>query len=91
MVRAEGRLRGETCSDSGEVSKEEVVSRGCVKAVIGASKVRTLSCRDERSLGVRVAEESVVVVAVVEWGSQVEVEASRASKSISKGAWLTAE
>ena len=90
MVRAEGRLWEETCSGcSVERSKDAVVSKGCVKAAIGESKGIALSCRVEKSTGVRVAEESVVVVAVVELELQVDVEASRASKSISKEAWLT--
>lgn len=79
MVRAEGRLwEGETCSSSVERSNDVVVSKGCVSKVM-------VSCRVEKSTGVRVAEEeSVVVVAVVEFEeSQADVAASRASKSIS--------
>jgi hypothetical protein len=79
MVRAEGRLwEEETCSNSVERSNGADVSKGWASKLMG-------SCRVEKSTGVRVAEEeSVVVVAVVEFvESQADVEASRASKSIS--------
>jgi hypothetical protein len=78
IVRAEGRLwEEETCSSSGERSNGVDVSKGWASKLMG-------SCRVEKSTGVRVAEESVVVVAVVEFvESQADVAASRASKSIS--------
>jgi hypothetical protein len=79
MVRAEGWLwEEETCSNSVERSNGVDVSKGWASKLMG-------SCRVEKSTGVRVAEEeSVVVVAVDELvESQADVEASRASKSIS--------
>jgi hypothetical protein len=78
IVRAEGRLWEETCSNSVERSNGGDDSKGWVSKVM-------VSCRVEKSTGVRVAEEeSVVVVAVVELvESQAVVAASRASKSMS--------
>jgi hypothetical protein len=57
-----------------------------VEVVFRGSK-GALSCLVEKSTGVNVAEESVVVVAV--WELDGLVEASRASKSMSKLAPLT--
>jgi hypothetical protein len=59
-----------------------------VEVVFRGSK-GALSCLVEKSTGVNVAEESVVVVAV--WELDGLVEASRASKSMSKLAPLTAK
>jgi hypothetical protein len=82
MVRTAGRLPAEAYSDWVERSKGGEGSKGGVKVVFEESKVMKGSCRVEKSTGVRVAEESVVVVvAVVELEVPVVVEASRASKS----------
>jgi hypothetical protein len=87
-VRAEGRDAGDACSDRVGKSSGGEGSKGGIKAVVEEWNVVALSCRVEQSTGVRVVEESVVVVgAVVKFELSVDAEASRASRS--KSASLT--